>query len=154
LTPHIVEHPGEAREIYLEKQKELERAKDASNKTSIKMYERGEEQKAIDEALKESDDVQLSSLGYQHLQTGEYQKAKEYFQKALEINPENPYAILNMGVIYEVEGNRDEAIKMYKKVISLNPDAKAASSTDPEKKGKALTDIARDNLDRLQKEGN
>jgi general secretion pathway protein D len=146
LTPHIVENPNEATEIYLDKQDELEKAKKFSNEGVIKMYERA--------GIKESDDdVQLANLGYQHLQAKQYQKAKEYFEKALKINPDNPYALLNMGVIYEVEGNRDQAIKMYEKVISLNPDAKAASSTDPENKGKPLTDIARDNMERLQKEG-
>jgi general secretion pathway protein D len=153
LTPHIVENPAEATKIYLEKQEELERAKDISNEGVIKMYERGEFKKPLKGALKDSDDVHLSNLGYQHLQAKEYQKAKEYFEKALKINPDNPYAILNMGVVYEVEGNRDQAIKMYKKVITLNPDDKAASTTDPEKKGHALTDIARDNMERLQKEG-
>jgi general secretion pathway protein D len=153
LTPHIVENPAEATKIYLEKQEELERAKDISNEGVIKMYERGEFKKPLKGALKGSDDVHLSNLGYQHLQAKEYQKAKEYFEKALKINPDNPYAILNMGVVYEVEGKRDQAIKMYKKVITLNPDDKAASTTDPEKKGHALTDIARDNMERLQKEG-
>jgi len=91
--------------------------------------------------------MELSDLGYRCLQTKEYGKAKEYFEKAIEINPDNPYALLNMGVVYEMEGNKDKAIKMYKKLIAINPDVRADASTDPDKKGSKLVDIAKSNLE-------
>jgi len=81
--------------------------------------------------------------------TKEYDKAKEYLEKALEINPDNPYALLNMGVVYEMKGNKDKAIKMYEKLIAINPDVRAGVSTDPEKKGDKLVDIAKSNLEKL-----
>ena len=92
----------------------------------------------------------MADLGYQFLETKEYDKAKQYFEQALEINPDNPYALLNMGVVYEAQGNRDEAIKMYEKVITLNPEARAFESTDSEKIGHKLSDIAKENLKRLR----
>ncbi|MGD2125827.1 MAG: type II secretion system secretin GspD [Desulfobacteraceae bacterium] len=137
LTPHIIETPAEADAVYQEKKEEIDRVQEGA----IKLYEGRRES---------GDDVRLSELGYAYLEAKEYDKAKEHFLKALEINPENPYALLNMGVVYEAEGKRGEAIKMYERVISLNPDAVAVTSTDPERKGQRIVDIARDNLERLQ----
>ena len=137
LTPHIVENPKEARALYQEKKEELDRIKAGV----VKLYEGRREQ---------TEDMRLADLGYQFLETKEYDKAKQYFEQALEINPDNPYALLNMGVVYEAQGNRDEAIKMYEKVITLNPEARAFESTDSEKIGHKLSDIAKENLKRLR----
>ena len=140
LTPHIVENPKEARALYQEKKEELDRIKAGV----VKLYEGRREQ---------TEDMRLADLGYQFLETKEYNKAKQYFEQALEINPDNPYALLNMGVVYEAQGNRDEAIKMYEKVITLNPEARAFESTDSEKIGHKLSDIAKENLKRLKAKG-
>jgi len=137
LTPHIVENPQEAKALYREKKEEIDRIKAGV----VKLYEgRGQE----------TEDMRLSDLGYQFLEAKDYDKAKQYLEQALEINPDNPYALLNMGVVYEAQGNRDEAIKMYEKVITLNPEDRAFESTDSEKIGYKLTDIAADNLKRLK----
>ena len=137
LTPHIIENPSEAKEVYEKKKEQMDRIEEGS----IKMYEGRHE---------EPEDMRLSRLGFLHLQAKEYDKAKEYYELALEINPDNPYAILNMGVIYEMEGDKDKAAEMYNRVISLNGDEKAFTSTDPKQTGRKLTDIARDNLKNLQ----
>ena len=73
-----------------------------------------------------------------------------FFEQALQINPQNPYALLNLGVIHEKEGNRVQAIKMYQRVIALDPIAWAFRTTDPENLGKKVVDLARDNLKKLQ----
>ena len=140
LTPHIVENPQEARALYKEKKEEIDRIKAGV----VKLYEGGREQ---------TEDMRLSDLGYQFLEAKDYDKAKQYLEQALEINPDNPYALLNMGVIYEAQGKRDEAIKMYEKVITLNSEERAFESTDAEQIGHKLSDIATDNLKRLQEEG-
>jgi general secretion pathway protein D len=140
LTPHIIENPVEAKKVYEEKREEIDRVREGV----IRMYEKRGRKK---------EDIRLSDLGYRHLQAKEYDKAKEYFEKALEVNPDNSYAILNMGVIYEWEGKRDEAVKMYERVISLNPVERDFSASDPERKGRKLLDIAKDNLKNLEKEG-
>jgi len=98
---------------------------------------------------RQPEDIKLSNRGYVHLQSKEYDQAGEYFKRSLKINPENPYAILNMGVVYETRGERDEAIRMYERLISLDSDERAFNSTDPIQRGRKLTDIARDNLDNL-----
>ena len=140
LTPHIVEKPEEAEEVYKEKKEEIERIREGV----VKLYEG---------RRKETEDMRLSNLGFQLLEAKEYDKAKGCFEKALEINPDNPYALLNMGVVYEAIGKRDEAIRMYERLITLNPEARAFTSSDPERIGYKLVDIARDNLKRLREEG-
>jgi len=140
LTPHIVADSQEARQLYEQKKEEIDRIKAGV----VRLYEG---------RSKQTEDMRLADMGYQFLEAKDYEKAKKYFQQALEINPDNPYALLNLGVVYEAEGKRDEAIKVYERVITLNPEDRAFTSTDPEKTGHKLTDIARDNLKRLQGEG-
>jgi general secretion pathway protein D len=140
LTPHIVENPQEARALFEEKKEEIDRVKAGV----VKLYEGRREQ---------TEDMRLSDLGYQFLEAKDYDKAEQYLEKALEINPENPYALLNMGVVYEAQGKRHEAIKMYEKVITLDPEDRAFESTDSEQIGHKLSDIATDNLKRLQEKG-
>jgi len=137
LTPHIVADPQEARQLYEQKKEEIDRIKAGV----VRLYEG---------RSKQTEDMRLADTGYQFLEAKDYEKAKQYFQQALEINPDNPYALLNLGVVYEAEGKRDEAIKVYERVITLNPEDRAFTSTDPEKTGHKLTDIARDNLKRLR----
>lgn len=137
LTPHIVENPTEANELYEKKKEQMDKIENSS----IKMYEGRHG---------ELEDMRLSRLGFLHLQAEEYDKAKRYYELALEINPDNPYCILNMGVIYEKEGDREKAAEMYKKVIAAGSNERAFESTDPMQVGRKLTDIARDNLENLE----
>lgn len=51
---------------------------------------------------------------------GEYEEAKYYMIKALEIEPNNFEANLNLGVLYRILENYDEAIKYYNKAISID----------------------------------
>ncbi len=43
-------------------------------------------------------DMAYSNQGFEELSKHNYTKAEEYLEKALEINSNNAYAILNMGV--------------------------------------------------------
>jgi superkiller protein 3 len=47
--------------------------------------------------------------------------AIEYFQKAIEINPNNAEAYYNMGSAYDDLKNYDEAILCYQKALEINP---------------------------------
>ncbi|TKZ35103.1 tetratricopeptide repeat protein [Brachyspira catarrhinii] len=49
-----------------------------------------------------------------------YKEAEDYMIKALEIEPDNFEANLNLGVIYRVLENYNEAIKYYDKAIKIN----------------------------------
>lgn len=137
LTPHIIENPAEAQDLYEDKKGHI----DSIEESVIRMY-RGRSG--------QTEDMRLSDLGYGYIQTKDYDKAAEYYEKALAINPNNPYVILNMGFIHEKRGEKGKAAEMYERLIALDPDDRAYTSTDPMQTGRKLSDIARDNLKNLQ----
>jgi len=51
----------------------------------------------------------------------EYEKAKEYCQKAISIYPKNPFGYLRLGEIYIKEGKKDKAIEIWKEGLLKNP---------------------------------
>jgi len=96
-------------------------------------------------------DVYLADQGYRELVKGNYEKAEANLKVALSINPENPYALLNLGVLYQNTGKVGKAKEMYRKLLALDPDDKAVATTSKDYDGKKLTDIARENLKMLEK---
>ncbi len=64
-------------------------------------------------------DMRLVNDGYNCMVTKKYEKAKSLFEKALNINPDNAYALLNLGLVHEKQGNTEKAIKLYQKIIAL-----------------------------------
>lgn len=132
ITPHIIENPGEATAVYEDKKGHIDTIKEGA----IRMYQ----------GRRDTKDTRLANLGYKYLQLGEYDKALEYYEKALEINPENPYAILNSGYIYQMREEKEKAKEFYKRLIELDPQERAYISTNPLLSGKKLTDIAKENL--------
>ncbi len=96
-----------------------------------------------------TEDMRLANQGYDELLKGNYSDAEGYLEQALAKNPDNPYAMLNLGVVYENTGRTDQAREMYKKLIALNPKARA-SVTSEGTGGKPLVEIAQENLQRLQ----
>lgn len=97
-------------------------------------------------------DMTIANKGYKAMIKQEYEEAEAFFELALSINPENPYAILNLGVIYHNTGRFEQAKEMYQKVIDLKPKNMATHTTDKNYKGKTLSEIAEQNLRSLKKE--
>ncbi len=64
-------------------------------------------------------DMAYSNQGFEELCKQNYTKAEECLEKALAINPNNAYAILNMGVVCQNTGRPEKARQMYQKVIDL-----------------------------------
>jgi len=91
-------------------------------------------------------DMELSNEGFQAISGKNYGHAETSLEKALSINPDNPYALLNMGVVYQETGRLDKARQMYEKVIALQPKDVAEESNTGSFAGKGLADIARENL--------
>jgi len=95
------------------------------------------------------EDQRLSNNGYEELVKGNYDKAIDYLERALSKNPDNPYALLNRGVIYHYTGNKSMAREYYQKVIKTNSDEKPNRTNKDWAKEKTLTEIAQQNLDYL-----
>ena len=95
-------------------------------------------------------DMELSNEGFQAISGKNYGQAETSLEKALSINPDNPYALLNMGVVYQETGRLSKARQMYEKVIALQPKEVAEESNTGSFAGKGLADIARENLKLLE----
>lgn len=90
--------------------------------------------------------MELSDRGYEKLASGKYREAKEYFHEALSINPENPFALINLGVVFEKEGAYPEAVEMYQKVISTGTAEVARNPAGYTGEDISLVEIARENI--------
>ncbi len=97
-------------------------------------------------------DQRLADLGYKAILENRLGEAETRLNSALAINPHNPYALLNLGVVYQTTGRYAEARKLYRKVIALNPDARAISATRKNHVGLGLAEIARANLAQIAAE--
>jgi tetratricopeptide (TPR) repeat protein len=95
-------------------------------------------------------DMELSNEGFQEISRKNYGQAEKSLDKALFTNPDNPYALLNMGVVYQETGRLDKARQMYEKVIALQPKDVAEESNTGSLAGKGLVEIAKANLKLLE----
>ncbi len=138
ITPHIIKNPADIAAVTLQKEDDMGTVLPAVERELHK-------EKNMEHAMK------LTILGYEKLGEGDVQGAKEYFLKALGINPENPYALINMGVVYEQEENLEKALEMYRAVISIGTIETASEASSPDKNGAPLVEIARDNIERIEK---
>jgi Flp pilus assembly protein TadD len=98
-----------------------------------------------------SEDMRLSNKGLDEIKKGNYQEAEKHLGKALSINPNNPYVILNMGVVYFNTGRKEQAREMFNKVLSVSEKEKAQESNENWAVGKELVEIAQKNLEYMNK---
>ena len=97
-----------------------------------------------------AEDMKFVRDGYNYLVNKEYDKAKFSLEKALEINPANPSALFNLGLVHEKQGNTEEATKMYQKVIALNLNTTGKESNAPIKMEQSVAGLAREHLKNLE----
>ena len=71
---------------------------------------------------KELVSIFLSELGNQYKIKGQYKTSIELFKLALSIRSQDPWAITNLGNVYERSGRILDAIAQYHKAIHLAPD--------------------------------
>jgi|WetSurMetagenome_2_1015567.scaffolds.fasta_scaffold1399235_1 general secretion pathway protein D len=98
-----------------------------------------------------SEDQRLSNLGFEALAKNDLKSAQKYLEDSYAINPDNPYTILNLGVVYQNTGKNTEAMKYYDKLIAMDPPETAAKSNKEGEQGKRLVDIAKDNIKAMKK---
>ena len=94
-------------------------------------------------------DKELADEAYELLVKGDYEQAEATLEVAMSINPDNPYVLLNLGVVYQNTGRIEKAREMYVRIILLNPQEIAGNSNVKEAEGKKLVDIAKQNLENL-----
>jgi general secretion pathway protein D len=138
ITPRIIRNPADLATVSLGKEEVMR-----ETLPSVKELVHKEDNPAHA--------AQLITMGYEKLQAGQLQEAGNYFAEALRIDPLNPFALVNMGGIYEREGNSDLARKMYQAVIAGGSDAIADKSSDPQQKGTPLLELAREGLERIDR---
>ncbi len=63
----------------------------------------------------------LLKVGSMHLSQKEYDQAQEAFQSAVDRDPQNPQGHFHLGYLYEMQGDRQLAIREYEKVLELDP---------------------------------
>lgn len=89
----------------------------------------GEANTIFDKAAANATTPQINALGYQFLGTQQYDKAIKYFKMNVKNDSTNANGYDSLGDGYKGKGDKENAIKNYKKALTLNPAAnvKAAS---------------------------
>ncbi len=140
ITPHIVESSPELAALYYKKRDIMEYVQEGSSVIPDHFFHARPNPEHA---------TALADIGFAKLQNKEFDKAKGYFNQALKIDPDNPYALINLGIIYEKEGDRVQAAEMYQQVLDLaakgGGDDDAGQGVDA-----ALQNVARENLLQLQ----
>jgi general secretion pathway protein D len=139
VTPHIIKNPADLAAVTLQKEDSMGKVLPAVQQ---ELHKKPNKEHALT----------LATTGYEKLMADKVQEAKQYFQEALTIDPENPFALMNLGVVYEKEEKPGKALQMYRAVLNLGTEAVASESSDPEKNGMSLLEIARENIGRLQED--
>jgi tetratricopeptide (TPR) repeat protein len=91
-------------------------------------------------------DNYLAHQGFVELSKGNYSMAEANLKVSLDIEPNNPYSLLNLGAVYQNTGRTWQAAMVYEKLIELNPEQTAIESNIAGYKGRSLVEIARENL--------
>ena len=60
--------------------------------------------------------------GIDFYKQGKYDQAGEEFNKAIEVKPNDVYALYGLGNTYYCKAKYDDAVKIYSKAININPD--------------------------------
>ena len=136
ITPRIVRNPAQIAAVTLLKEDEM-------GKVLPSVKEELHKEANLEHAMT------LTRKGYEKLRNEEVAAAKDFFDEALVIDPNNPFALMNMGVVYEKEGQPKKALAMYQAVASGTSDAVAGSPQEPDKEAVPLKKLAQENIDRI-----
>jgi len=94
----------------------------ASVSMRMKNYDRAESE--IKTLLKQSPGSSelLVRLGSIQRQSGRPEEAMQCFRQARELNPNDPYPLMEMAIFYDQTGKRREARPIYEQILKLSPD--------------------------------
>jgi len=91
-------------------------------------------------------DISLAERGADALEAGDYTAAEQFLGDALEYNPSNEYALLNLGVVYQDTGRPELARRTYAEIIRINRLERAALIVARKNGGLSPMTLARENL--------
>ena len=86
--------------------------------------------KLIKEAMSTATEAEINNYGYQLLAQGENAKAIEVFVFNTEKNPKSANAWDSLGEGYATNGDKNNAVKCFKKSLSLNPPANVKANSE------------------------
>ncbi len=138
VTPHIIRNPADIAAVTLRKEEELGN-----------VMPQVEEQ--LHREINPEHSVKLADIGYEKLAGGQNLAAKDYFMESLEIDPNNPFALINLGVLFEKEQAYPQAIQMYQRVIDTGTYEVARNPEGYEGIDISLVQIARENIAHVKK---
>lgn len=138
ITPKIIKNPADLASVTLKKEVQIGEVMPDIRKNLFK-------------EVNATHAIHLCELGFDKMVVGLNSEAKDFFYEALEIDPENPYALYNLGVIFEEEGNKFDAAQNYQRVILTGTTMTAANASNPEKLGVPLVQLARERLENMSR---
>ena len=93
----------------------------------------------------------LNNEGFALLQEGKYNEAQTKFEQALKSDSDHPFALNNLGVIYEKNEQYQDALRMYQQAARMGSSRNAVVEVDdPSLKGLTISELAKRNADRLK----
>jgi Flp pilus assembly protein TadD len=96
-----------------------------------------------------SSDRKAASKGFAAIEAGQLAEAESVLTEAVQVNPNNPYAFLNLGTVYQRTGRSDQAREIFERVVALDPNEKPSKRSKFVDESKTLKQIAEDNLKTL-----
>lgn len=85
------------------------------------------------------------------LSEGRGAEASDLLQQALALDPNDPFTLNNLGVVYQAIGDYEHAMQYYSAAASSGSDATVVVTKDAAYRGKPVSQIAEDNVKRLQR---
>ncbi|MGB5685277.1 MAG: type II secretion system secretin GspD [Candidatus Electrothrix sp.] len=142
IMPRIVESSPQLADIYQRKRDVMENVLEGSGDVPEQVLQVTPNQEHV---------FAFIDLGFAKLQQKKYSEAKGYFLQALKIAPENPYALINMGIIYEHEKQFNKAAETYQQMLDLADSHQDSAEMDHASEDQALLNTARENLRKIQR---
>ena len=84
------------------------------------------------------------------LSEGRGAEASGLLQQALALNPKDPFTLNNLGVVYQAIGDYEHAMQYYSAAAGSGSEATVVVTKDATYQGKPVSEIAADNVKRLQ----
>jgi len=138
ITPRIIKNPGDMEGV-------------TTIKTNAVEKFMPEVKQLLDNPTDNNHVMSLIDRGFEQMQQGKYAEAKESFNQALSISPQNPYAQFNLGVISERENNPAQAIKYYQIILDNVAAQATIYNSSPAQVDEGLLTSCRENIERLKK---